>query len=68
MPLSPIELKAAAPIPGVLLTAVDTVRSGAVIAAVAQNVFDSVSGRHRLLPQVARLVGQARLETAPDGS
>lgn len=64
--LSPFELKAAAQIPGVLLTAVDTVRSGPVIATVAH--FDRVSGRHCLLHQKARLVGQARLETAPDGA
>lgn len=65
-PLSPFELKAATPNPGVLLTAVDTVRSGPVIATMAH--FDSVSGRHCPLPQKARLVAQARLETASDGA
>lgn len=56
-PVSPFELKAGALIPAVLLTAVDTARPGPVIAAVVQNVFDSVSGRHLVLPQGARLVG-----------
>ena len=57
-PLSPYELKAGAVIPAVLLTGVDTARAGPVVAAVSQNVFDSVSGRHLVLPQGARLIGR----------
>jgi len=57
-PLSPFELKAGAILPGALLTAVDTARAGPVVASVTENVFDTVSGRHLLIPQGARLVGR----------
>ncbi|MDO9077086.1 MAG: TrbI/VirB10 family protein [Brevundimonas sp.] len=63
-PLSPFELKAGAIVPAALLTAVDTSRAGPVIATVTQNVYDSVSGRHLLLPQGTRLVGTSEGESA----
>lgn len=58
-PLSPYELKAGAMVPAALLTAVDTARTGPVVAIVTQNVFDSVSGRHLLIPQGTRLIGKS---------
>lgn len=58
-PLSPFELKAGAIVPAALLTAVDTSREGPVIATVTQNVFDSISGRHLLVPQGTRLIGRS---------
>ncbi|WP_191554990.1 TrbI/VirB10 family protein [Brevundimonas aurantiaca] len=63
-PLSPYELKAGAIIPAVLLTGVDTSRAGPVVATVSQNVFDSVSGRHLVLPQGTRLIGRHEGESA----
>ncbi|WP_421937388.1 TrbI/VirB10 family protein [Phenylobacterium sp.] len=57
-PLSPFEVKAGAVVPAALLTAVDTSRGGPVTATVTENVFDTVSGRHLLIPQGARLVGR----------
>lgn len=57
-PLSPYEVKAGAIIPAALLTGIDTARSGPVVATVTQNVFDTVSGRHLLVPQGARLIGR----------
>jgi type IV secretion system protein VirB10 len=63
-PLSPWELKAGALIPAVLLTEVDTGRAGPVVAAVSQNVFDTVSGRHLVIPQGARLIGRHEGESA----
>lgn len=57
-PLSPYEVKAGAIIPAALLTGIDTSRSGPVVATVSQNVFDTVSGRHLLVPQGARLIGR----------
>ncbi|QYF87046.1 TrbI/VirB10 family protein [Brevundimonas sp. PAMC22021] len=57
-PISPYELKAGAMIPGVLLTALDTARPGPVVATVTQNVFDSVTGRHLVIPQGTRLIGR----------
>jgi len=56
-PMSPFELKAGAIVPAALLTAVDTSRQGPVVAMVTQNVFDTVTGRHLLLPQGTRLIG-----------
>ena len=63
-PLSPFELKAGAIVPAALLTAVDTARAGPVIATVTQNVYDSVSGRHLLLPQGTRLIGSSEGRSA----
>ena len=63
-PLSPYELKAGAIIPGVLLTAVDTSRPGPVVATVSQNVFDSITGRHLVVPQGTRLIGRHEGESA----
>ncbi|WP_287103973.1 TrbI/VirB10 family protein [Brevundimonas sp.] len=63
-PVSPYELKAGAIVPGVLLTGVDTARPGPVVATVTQNVFDSITGRHLLVPQGARLIGRHEGESA----
>lgn len=63
-PLSPYELKAGAIIPAALLTAVDTARAGPVVATVTQNVYDTVSGRHLVLPQGTRLFGRHEGESA----
>lgn len=63
-PLSPYELKAGAILPAALLTAIDTARPGPVVASVSENVFDSVSGRHLLVPQGARLIGRHNGDTA----
>ena len=63
-PLSPYELKAGAIIPAVLLTGVDTARAGPVVATVSQNVYDSVSGRHLVLPQGTRLIGRHEGDSA----
>lgn len=63
-PLSPFELKAGAVIPAALLTGVDTARAGPVVAMVTQNVFDTVSGRHLLVPQGTRLIGRHEGESA----
>ncbi|MEN5168710.1 TrbI/VirB10 family protein [Brevundimonas pondensis] len=63
-PLSPFELKAGAIVPAALLTGVDTARAGPVVAMVTQNVFDTVSGRHLLVPQGTRLIGRHEGESA----
>lgn len=63
-PLSPFELKAGAMIPAALLTGVDTAREGPVVATVTQNVFDSISGRHLLVPQGSRLIGRSEGSSA----
>ena len=63
-PLSPFELKAGAVVPAALLTGVDTARAGPVVAMVTQNVFDTVSGRHLLIPQGTRLIGRHEGDSA----
>lgn len=63
-PVSPYELKAGAVVPAALLTGVDTARAGPVVAMVTQNVFDTVSGRHLLIPQGTRLIGRHEGESA----
>lgn len=63
-PLSPYELKAGSIIPAVLLTGVDTERAGPLVATVSQNVFDTISGRHLILPQGARLIGRHEGDSA----
>jgi len=57
-PVSPFELKAGTLIPAVLLTGVDTSRPGPVVAAVTQNLYDTIAGRHLLAPQGSRLIGR----------
>ncbi len=57
-PVSPFELKAGSVVPAVLMTGVDTARSGPVVATVTQAVFDSVSGRYLLIPPGSRLIGR----------
>lgn len=63
-PLSPYELKAGTLIPAVLLTGVDTERAGPVVATVSRDVFDTVSGRHLVLPQGSRLIGRHEGDSA----
>lgn len=57
-PASPFELKAGDVIPALLLTAVDTSRPGPVTAVVTRDLFDTVAGRHLLVPQGSRLIGR----------
>lgn len=63
-PLSPYELQAGAVVPAALLTAMDTSRSGPVVAVVTQNIYDTVTGTHLLLPQGSRLIGTSGGDTA----
>ena len=56
-PASPYELQAGTVIPAALVTAVNSDLPGRVIAQVTAPVYDSVTGRHLLIPQGARLIG-----------
>lgn len=55
--ISPYELKAGTVIPITLITGVNSDLPGQVVAQVRQNVYDTASGRHLLVPQGARLIG-----------
>lgn len=57
-PISPYEIKAGSALPAALLTAIDTSRAGPVVATVTENLFDTVTGRHLLVPQGSRLLGR----------
>ncbi len=58
MPRSPYQLMAGTVIPAALLTAVNSDLPGQVIATVTAHVYDSLTGRHLLVPQGSRLLGQ----------
>jgi type IV secretion system protein VirB10 len=53
----PLELKTGAVIPSVMLTGINSDLPGNIIAQVAQNVRDTATGRHILIPQGAKLFG-----------
>lgn len=54
---APYELKTGAVIPGVMLTGVNSDLPGNMIAQVSQNVFDSATGLHLLIPQGTKIYG-----------
>jgi type IV secretion system protein TrbI len=56
-PVSPWELKAGTIIPAVLLGAINSDLTGQILGQVRENVYDSVTGAHLLIPEGARLVG-----------
>lgn len=53
----PLELKTGSVIPGVMLTSVNSDLPGNMIAQVAQNVYDTATGRQLLIPRGSRLYG-----------
>lgn len=53
----PLELKTGAVIPGVMITGINSDLPGNLIAQVSQNVFDTATGLHLLIPRGARLYG-----------
>jgi type IV secretion system protein TrbI len=56
-PVSPYEVKAGTIIPAVMLTAINSDLPGQVTGQVRENVYDSDTGEHLLIPQGTRLVG-----------
>jgi type IV secretion system protein TrbI len=56
-PLSPFELKTGTVIPGILVGEANSDLPGDLIAQVSQNVYDTATGNHLLIPQGARLYG-----------
>jgi len=57
-PESPTQLMAGTIIPASLVTGLNSDLPGFVVAQVTENVFDSVSGQHLLIPQGSRLIGR----------
>jgi type IV secretion system protein VirB10 len=57
-PSSPYMVQAGSVIPASLITGIRSDLPGIITAQVTQNVFDSVTGRHLLIPQGSRLIGE----------
>lgn len=57
-PVSPLTLSRGSVIPALLLTGINADLPGRILAQVSQNVFDSATGQHLLIPQGSRLVGR----------
>jgi type IV secretion system protein VirB10 len=56
-PRSPFELRAGFVIPAVLISGVNSDLPGQIIGQVSQNVYDTPTGNHLLIPLGSRLVG-----------
>jgi type IV secretion system protein VirB10 len=56
-PAPPYTLMAGAVLPAVLITGIDSDAPAQVLAQVAQNVYDTASGRYLLIPQGSRVIG-----------
>lgn len=63
-PASRYMIQAGATIPAALLTALNSDLPGRVIAQVSENVYDSQTGDHLLVPQGARLIGAYQSEVS----
>lgn len=57
-PASPYVLQAGSTIPAALITGLRSDLPGQVVAQVTEPVYDSPTGRHLLIPQGSRLIGQ----------
>ena len=56
-PLSPYEVKAGTIIPIVMITGINSDLPGEIVAQVRENVYDTVSGKHLLIPQGTKIKG-----------
>ncbi|QDX27025.1 TrbI/VirB10 family protein [Sphingomonas suaedae] len=57
-PTSPYVVQAGSVIPAALITGIRSDLPGIITAQVTQNIYDSVTGRHLLIPQGSRLIGE----------
>lgn len=56
-PITPYEVKAGSLVPAVLITQANSDLPGQLIAQVRENVFDTATGAHLLIPQGTRAIG-----------
>lgn len=56
-PRSPYELRAGFVIPATLISGINSDLPGQIVAQVSQDVYDTATGKFRLVPQGSRLVG-----------
>ncbi|MFG1260566.1 TrbI/VirB10 family protein [Xanthobacter flavus] len=57
-PRSPYQVMAGTVIPAALVTGINSDLPGQIIGTVTENVYDTATGRHLLIPQGTRLMGQ----------
>lgn len=57
-PVSPFELKQGTVIPSIMISGLNSDLPGRMIGQVSQDVYDSATGEHLLIPQGARLFGR----------
>lgn len=63
-PRTPYELRAGFVLPATLISGINSDLPGQVIGQISQDVFDTATGRWKLVPQGSRLVGQYSSEVA----
>lgn len=63
-PRSPYELRAGFTVPATLVSGINSDLPGQIMAQVSQNVYDTATGRHLLIPQGSRLVGSYSSDVA----
>ncbi|HUM99756.1 MAG TPA: TrbI/VirB10 family protein [Halothiobacillus sp.] len=56
--MSPFEINSGTVIPAVLVTGLNSDLPGSIIGQVSENVFDTATGNHLLIPKGAKLFGQ----------
>jgi type IV secretion system protein VirB10 len=63
-PRSPYELRAGFVVPATLISGINSDLPGQIMAQVSQDVYDTATGRWKLIPQGARLVGRYSSDVA----
>ena len=63
-PLSAYEIKAGTIIPSALITGLNSDLPGEIIGQVTENVYDSATGHHLLIPQGAKIFGRYNADVA----
>lgn len=56
-PISPYQLNAGSIIPGVMISGINSDLPGMITGQVRSNVYDSVTGKHLVIPMGSRLIG-----------
>lgn len=57
-PISRYQLMAGTVIPGVLVTGINSDLPGQILGHVSQNIFDTATGNHLLIPQGTKIIGE----------
>ena len=63
-PRSPYELRAGFVVPAMLISGINSDLPGQIVAQVSQDVFDTATGKWKLIPQGSRLVGRYASDVA----